>query len=1271
MRVVIDLQGAQTESRFRGIGRYSLSLAVAMARQAGPNDVWLILNSALGHSIEPIRRAFDGLVAPSRIRVFDVPGPVAQEIPAHVARARAAEKIREYAIAQLKPDVVLLTSLFEGYIDDGVTSVDAFMGGERTAVVLYDLIPLLNPADYLHTAAERAYYDGKISALKRAGLLLAISDHSRQEAIDALGLAPRFVATISSAADERFTPGAAWPDELLTRLGIARKMVMAAPGGLDPRKNVDGLIAAYALLPRDLRAAHQLVVVSRISDAQRERMIDAARQFGLGADELIFTGYVDDDKLVALYRAACLFVMPSRHEGFGLPALEAMACGAPVIASNVSSLPEVIGRSDALFDPDSLPSMAQKMEQVLRDDSFRLRLRNHAPVQAARFSWDRTAALAWQAIEDRFGHNGRQAPGVEPLAKPDGRPRLAFVSPLPPARTGIANYSAELLPALMAHFEIELVTDSPNVSLPPALAQLPVRGVAWFERNARHFDRIVYQFGNSPFHSHMLALLRRHPGIVVMHDFFMSGMLAHDELSGTEPGVWTRALYESHGYPAMKQRHAPDGIESAKLFFPCNLELLEGARGVIVHSAHAVGLARAWYGEGTGDDWHLIPHLRVAVDRPDPHAARRVLGIPEDAFLICSFGFVDPSKLSLRLLNAWLASRLRADARCHLILVGANHGGDYGAQLSARIAASGLSGRIHITGWADDEKYRLHLQAADLAVQLRTQSRGETSGAVLDCMNHGLPVIVNANGAMADLPDTAVRKLPDDFSDAELIDALEDLWRHATQRQALGEAARSTIAKDHNPAACAAQYACAIAAAYRHDDVGQPALLRALAGAPGGPGGGAELENLAQCIGNATPRKTGVRQLLVDVSAIARNDLRTGIERVVRTQLLELFRQSAPGWRVEPVRLSNEGGAWHYRYAQRYAASLLGMPASTLRDVLDEAPVDVANGDVFYSPDFNPGGVIEAAASGLYADWRARGVALSFLVYDLLPIQQPAFFPEGADQVHSQWLDRVAAVSDQLLCISHAVAEEVRQALNPTGEPLARRVAVHGVPLGADIACSAPSAGLPADAAQTLARLAQAPSFLMVGTIEPRKGHLQALVAFERLWREGCQANLVIVGREGWTQLPRSQRRTIPAIVDRLKRHPERGRRLFWLDDVSDEYLEAIYAASDCLLAPSEGEGFGLPLIEAARYGLPVIARDLPVFREVAGDAGCYFRGLDDQDIATAVRQWLERTGGARPAPGPMPRSWEQNVRELLGWLTGAGAPGAGHPAPASIAPSR
>lgn len=1250
MRIVIDLQGAQSESRFRGIGRYTLALALAMARNAGQHEIWLLLNGALTASIPDLRAAFAGLVPAERIRVFDVVPHVAELDPAHHGRARAAELLREYTIAQLQPDMVLVTSLFEGFVDDSVTSVGAFAGAEHTAVILYDLIPALNPATYLATPVQRDYYERKLASLKRAGLVLSISDYSRQEAIDLLQLAPDSVHPISTAVDASFCRAETDPAAvaaLRARFGITRGMLMYAPGGADSRKNIDGLIQAFGLLPAAVRDAHQLLIASKINDGERQRLLQAARAAGLRDDELVMTGYVDDATLIALYRACTLFVFPSKHEGFGLPALEAMACGALVIGADNTSIPEVIGCDEAMFDAASPQAIADKIAAVLTDAELQQHLREHGRRQAATFSWDASAQKALRAME---AHVAQRVPAVVPHQ----RRRLAFVCPLPPERTGIANYAAlEVLPALIAHFDIDLILNQSSVTLPPSVAHLPQRDVAWFRQHAAAFDQVMYHFGNSPFHSHMLDLLKEHPGVVVLHDFFLSGMLSYEQLTGAMPGVWNQALFHAHGYPALLASQQPDGIERAKYDYPSNLGVLEGATRVVVHSEYARTLARAWYGPQAGHNWSVVPLPRAVAstqDRAGRAAARAALGIRPEAFLVCSFGFIDPTKLTRKLVKAWIASTLHADPDCELVLVGANHGGDYGTRLSALIAEAGAGDRIRIAGWTDDAVYEHYVQAADLGVQLRGISRGETSAAVLHCLAYGMATIVNANGAFAALDDAAVWKLDDQFAQADLTTALQTLRADPARRSALGQAAQALLLRQHSQQHCAQLYTDALDLAQAEAATSRRGLLRALAALPQLPTDDGYLQQLAACLARA-PAPLAPRQLLIDVTAISRHDLRTGIERVVRTQLLELLRQRVPGWRVEPVYLSEEGGHWHYRYARRYALGLLGLST----DGVTDPRADSSAGDVFYSGDSSPAEMMAAAAQGVYAQWRARGVSVNFMVYDLLPVLRPEFFPAGAGVGHAAWLTVAAAQADRLISISDAVRQDLRTWLAAQPDAPAPQLAV--LHLGADIDRGPAGVAAPPAAAEQacLAQLRRAPTLLMVGTIEPRKGHLQALAAFDLLWQQGLAVNLAIVGHEGWTALPASERRTIPQIVDRLQQHPQRGRQLFWLRGIDDSLLQQVYQASDCLLMASEGEGYGLPLIEAAHHGLPVLARDLPVFREVAGEHAFYFDGMTPQALASAVQEWLAlHDAGRAPSSAAMPWStWQQHALQLLAVLEG------------------
>jgi glycosyltransferase involved in cell wall biosynthesis len=1241
MRIVLDLQGAQSVSRRHGIGRYTLSLAKAIASNRGDHEIIIALNGLFPDTIEAIRAAFDDLLPQDNIRVWHAPGPVCASAPGNTWRRAAAERIREAFLSSLDPDVVHVASLFEGYVDDAVTSIGTFAADIPTAVTLYDLIPYIHRDNLLQTTAYQAWYLNKIDHLQRANLCLAISESSRQEAIDHLGLPVEQVVNISAATDDRFQKLPVSQDEearIRRRYGLQRSFIMYT-GGIEARNNIEGLIRAFAALPETLRNKYQLAIVCAIEPETRHNLGQVAQEYSLSPSDVVFTGFVADADLVFLYNLCRLFVFPSLHEGFGLPVLEAMRCGAAVIASDTSSLPEVLGRDDALFDPRSDDAIAAKMRQALTDQTFHEALVRHGINQAEKFSWDDSARRAVAAFE-QFHADSRSGETSASIMMPlERRPRLAVVSPLPPERTGIADYCAELLPELSRHYAIDVIVSQPEVSDPWIRACCPVRSVEWFREHAERYDRVLYQFGNSPFHQHMFELLEQIPGTVVLHDFFLGDVQHYREAHADEKNTWGNALYDAHGYAALyERRQAMDAAEVIAMY-PGNFDVIRHATGVIVHSKFSRRLAGEWYGAELAADWAMIPHLRTPVMSPDRETARRTLGIAPDDFLVCSFGRTNPNKLGHRLLDAWLVSTLANEKQARLCFVGENPGGDYGEALQQAIDRCDPGGRISITGWVDAESYRTWLTAADVAVQLRTRSRGETSGAVLDCMNHGLPVVVNAHGTATEWPDDAVWKLPDDFDDQDLIRALENLRNDAERRTSLAVRARDIVHSKHHPHTCADQYADAIECFHARSRNGRQELIRSVASLDDPPADEAEWSSLAASIAKTLPARQPARQLLVDVSALIHEDLGTGIQRMTRSVLREWLLNPPAGYRVEPVYATPDSPG--YRYARQFTWQFLCSPSSPpIQDDL----VEVQRGDIFLGLDWVTH-IVPAQSVHLHA-MRNQGARIYFVIHDLLPITLPHAFPAGLKEEHEIWLKTVAEF-DGAVCVSRAVADELHDWLRHHNPQRMRPFRIGWSHHGADIDHSVPSRGLPNDAGDVLQRIQACPAFLMVGTVEPRKGHAQALAAFEQLWQQAIDVNLVIVGQQGWM---------VESLAEKLRGHAEAGRRLFWLQGISDEYLEKVYAAGTCLVAASEGEGFGLPLIEAARHGLPIISRDIPAFREVAGEHASYFTGGEPSDLANRILEWLQLYRmNSHPRADSMPwLTWRQSAENLKKIIIGS-----------------
>ncbi len=1217
MKIIIDLQGAQsTGSRNRGIGRYSLSITKAILEIKKEHEVVIVLSSLFLEEINLIRYELKDYIEEKNIRIWSAPSGVTFIEPSHNQHRKNAELIRETFIASLNPDIVLITSLFEGLVDDAVTSVGLMNYSIPTAVILYDLIPLINSKPYLDNPDVKRWYEEKIEHLKRADLLLSISESSKQEALEYLKFSDNNVVNISTASDSQFKKidlSENQKNEVLKKYHFNKEFLMYT-GGIDHRKNIEGLIRSYALLTKSIRSEHQLAIVCSISDDQRLILNSLTKSVGLNENEVIFTGYIPEDDLVSLYNLCKAFIFPSWHEGFGLPALEAMNCGAPVIASNRSSLPEVVGLDDALFDSLDDNIMSKKIEQILTDETFRENLIEHANIQIEKFSWEQSAKKAIDALEIFIDKHEKRK-----IDKPINRLKLAYVSPLPPQKSGISDYSAELLPFLNEYYDIDVIVEQESISDDWINKNLSVHNTEWFKNNAITYDRILYHFGNSHFHQHMFGLINEYPGTVVLHDFYLGHVI--DSM-----GILNNELYYSHGYKPLNDEESEFAWN-----YPTNKRVLDHSKGIIVHSENSRKLADIWYGDEFSKAWAVIPLLRIPSKKESKEEIRKKLNIPSNSLVVASFGLLGLTKQNQKLLDAWLSSSLSKDKNSYLIFIGENDNSEYGKIIENTIKKSNHESQIKITGWTDTDLYIDYLNISDIGVQLRTKSRGETSASVLDCMNYGLATIVNANGSMADLDDDTIVKLPDEFTQEELINALEELYFNEKKRDILGKKAKETILSNHAPDKCARKYFEFIENFYSNNINENDALIDSLIKNNINIDD-SNLKQLADCI-SRNHQYSGEKQLFIDVSSLVKIDSKSGIQRVVKSILKELLENPPAGYRIEPVYSTVE--EYGYKYARNFTYDFLSYPLQDNRENL----IDFKQGDIFLGLDLSP---IVISKVEFYKILKSFGVKTYFIIYDILPIIHPEWWTENICEIHTKWLETVLNISDSVISISKAVSYEVKDWVNKKDIKKNIPLEYKYFHLGADVKNSMPSKGLLNDTNVVLDKLKSKISFLSVGTIEPRKGHKQTILAFEKLWSKNIDVNLVIVGKLGWL---------MDDFASKVRNHPERNKRLFWLEGISDEYLEKVYETSTCLIAASEGEGFGLPLIEAAQHKKPIIARDIPVFKEVAKEFAYYFENTNEANVlCKAIKEWLELyKDDKHPKSQNMPwLTWEQSTKILL-----------------------
>lgn len=516
MRIAIDLQACQNGSHGRGIGRYALSMARAMVRNGRDRHSFrILLSDRFPARVAAVRDAFAGLLNPEHIVVGCVPERVDSAQMDFAWRTRAAEIVWADFIAGFKPDAYFTPSLFEGFWDEAVTSIEpaAYL---RSAAV-HDLIPLADPDSYLMGDGNKRAYARKINALRRCDFLFSVSEFSRQDVIDRLGISPEKIFVMPLGVEDEFCPGEVSDDRkhaLLRKFRLkGRFIINTSP--FEARKNIPGLIAGFASVPRDLRADVQLVIAGKMSEHDRQEIAAITAAEGLAKRDVILPGFVSDEDLIDLYRLCEVMVFPPFSEGFGLPPLEAMACGAAVLASGATSVPEVVGREDVLFDPADPGDIARAITRVLGDAAYRDELRAFGPERASAFSWDRSAA----AILDVFERAGARS---EPRPRPTSPPpspapvKLAVVATggIPHSRE--SNAVKDYVRRLSSAYDITLFQIDGDLGRDVSIP-LERRSLHDFVIHGGGFDRAIYILDSCRVDA-ALPIMAARPGSLILYE---------------------------------------------------------------------------------------------------------------------------------------------------------------------------------------------------------------------------------------------------------------------------------------------------------------------------------------------------------------------------------------------------------------------------------------------------------------------------------------------------------------------------------------------------------------------------------------------------------------------------------------------------------------------------------------------------------------------------------------------------------------------------------
>ncbi|MCW2313984.1 FkbM family methyltransferase [Rhodoferax antarcticus] len=931
--------------------------------------------------------------------------------------------------------------------------------------------------------------------------------------------------------------------------------------------------------------------------------LDALRRGRTNAPKVIIDEEpLGDAGMLALYRSAQALVLPTRGEGFNLPAAEGLALGLPVIVTGYGAHLDFCTRATTLLvpfhfsrsmshlksaeacwvEPDALAlgdQMRQLRSEVMSDDDGLAR-RRQAGIEHVRqtYTWQQSARAVLESVHwlDANLRTDRSAASQ----------RLALLSPWK-TRCGIAEYSHKLLSACSPSHSLQVFCDTRTSPEPAQSIYRP----SWKIGSSASVCAAIDEIGQEKFD---VLLVQHQPSLFTL----------------TEEVCQRLVAIRDQGCVVILELHATLPLLNECRLSSKSVAALRTLDRIVVHQPEDLNHLLAL---GLANNVLLLAHGVVQPqEKTLPGATRSAWGIGDDELVLACFGFILPHK-GIETLVESIKPLARASKRS-VRLLGLNSTLDSRSEdtlraCEKRARALGVDSQITwITDFRPIDECVQLLGMADYIVFPYKETRESASGAVTIGLAALKPVLVSPLPIFSDLSDCTWRMAGAGVQDiVDAVCVLEKDPEHvrqlvATQQQWLAERNWSRVSASL-------------------EAVIQGLLLD---------------RQLEASISNRRERFIAANeevrsaQLLVDVSEMYFRDAKTGIQRVVRSILGELLAAPPQGFQIRPIYGTPNRG---YRYTDKFTSSRTQDGYG-----FDEQPVHVRAGDVFLGLDLSAHLFPQAEAE--LRKFRLAGAKVYFVVYDIIPLLHPQFTVAGISDAFEVWLQSLAREADGLLCISAAVAEEVRAWLNQHAEARVLPEVRH-FHLGADIENSSPSTGLPADAAAVLEKISRQPSFLMVGTVEPRKAQAQALAAFEQLWREGVPAHLVLIGKEGWMMEDFSRK---------VRAHPEFGQRLFWLEGISDEFLEQVYGAASCLIAASEAEGFGLPLIEAVQHRLPIIARDIPVFREVAGRHAYYFSGQQPETLAEAIRNWLAlHQAGRAPQSSSMPwLTWQQSTKSLL-----------------------
>lgn len=657
-------------------------------------------------------------------------------------------------------DVFYFTSPFD-YWD--IFNIEWFESVTTIATV-YDIIPFLFQKRYLPNKEIKKWYMRIIDFIKSVDRVLAISESVKEDLIKYLGIDNKKIDVIYAGIDKRYQQLSDIADEkeIRKKYGIDKEFIMCT-GGADPRKNMNELIIAYSELPEELKNKYLLAIVCSLHEEGERELRKTAKSHNV-SQKVIITNFVPFEHLLKLYNMAALMAFPSQYEGFGLPVIEAMACGTKVLTSDNSSLGEIAKGAATLVDPFDIKSISEGLKKALTNLKSNEFL-NEMKERVKLYTWENTVKLTMESISKIQCDNGKKDINIL-------RSKIAMFTPLPPIKSGISDYSYDIIIALSKYFDIDVYVDD-NYSGNPFYASeyIKIYNHKKYEINQDKYYDTIFQVGNSEFHVYMFDYIKKYRGTVVLHDYNMHGLIYFLSGANGNNDEYERMLSEDDKQLAqiyindLKNRRTGLKIHEIE----ANGIVTNYANKIIVHSDYA---KEKLLNRDISRIVTKIPLYAKIEEVPNKASLRERYGFDNDEFIIASFGFISDTKRIDKALEAF-SEIAKEKSNVRYLLVG-EASKEIEKQINSFCEERKIKNIVNITGFTELQEFIDYIGLCDICINLRYPYNGETSASLMRILATGKPVIVSDIGSFAEVPDTCCIKIPvsKEASDTTEVDRL-------------------------------------------------------------------------------------------------------------------------------------------------------------------------------------------------------------------------------------------------------------------------------------------------------------------------------------------------------------------------------------------------------------------------------------------------------------------------------------------------------------------